>query len=92
MTIAVLILAAFVMLAMVLLYRLIPRDGCVILGWPGGGGFVFSRSGISLLRAPDYYFVNGFDHIEPYVTRLLASPATLRRRARIWIPCAGGMH
>lgn len=78
MKILMLIPAALGILALVVFYRLIPRKGSLIIGRPAGGGIVFSRRGISFLRAPDHYSVNGFDHIEPYVARLLASSASIK--------------
>ena len=39
---------------------------------PGGGTVTVSRDDIRLDPPPDRYPVNGFDHIESYVSRLLA--------------------
>lgn len=61
-------LAAVTLAAYLLLF---PRNSFINIKRPGGGIVTLSRTGVSFQPAPDHFGENGFDHIEPYVTRLL---------------------
>ena len=72
MKIALLIIVVLVVVAVVSYFLFFLRGAdFVILKKPGGGSVTFSRTGVSFEAAPDQYSINGFEHIEPYVTRLL---------------------
>ena len=71
MKIALLVFAALVIAAVVAYFRLFPRNTFSSFSRPSGGTVTFSRTGVSLEAAPDHFATNGFDHIEPYVSRLL---------------------
>jgi hypothetical protein len=71
MKIALLIFAALIIAAVVAFFLLFPRNTFISFSKPSGGSVTFSRTGVSLEAAPDHYAANGFDHIEPYVSRLL---------------------
>lgn len=45
----------------------------------------FSSTGVSFDSAPDHFATNGFDHIEPYVSRLL-EPATRLKSVHLFTP------
>ena len=62
-------LAATALAAYVLL---LPRNSFINIRRPGGGIVSFSRTGLSFQPAPDHFEKNAFDHLEPYVSRLLA--------------------
>jgi hypothetical protein len=69
MKIALLVFAALI-IAGVAYFLLLPRNTFIIFSRPSGGRVTFSRTGVSLEAAPDHFATNGFDHIEPYVSRL----------------------
>jgi hypothetical protein len=71
MKIALLVFVGVVVVAVVAYFLLFPRNTFVSLSRPSGGTVTFSRTGVSVEAAPDQYTTNGFDHIEPYVSRLL---------------------
>lgn len=71
MKIALLVFIGILVLAIVGYLLLFPRNTYISLSRPGGGTITFSRTGISLEAPPDHYAANGFDQIEPYVSRLL---------------------
>jgi hypothetical protein len=72
MKIALLVFVAVIVTAAVAYLVFFPRNSFFIISRPGGGGSVtLSRTGVSFEAAPDHYATNGFDHIEPYVSRLL---------------------
>jgi hypothetical protein len=73
MRIALLILCAVIVTAIVAYWISIPRNGFFIFSRPGGGSMTFSRTGVSFQSAPDHYASNGFDHLEPYISKLLAT-------------------
>ncbi len=52
-------------------FLLFPRNSFINIRRPGGGTVTLSRTGVSFQPAPDHFATNGFDHIEPYVSRLL---------------------
>lgn len=78
MKIALLILAAVIIAAVAAYFLLFPRNTLISFPRPGGGTVTFSRTGISLEAAPEHFATNGFDHIEPYVSRLLVSTNRFR--------------
>ena len=71
MKIALLVFVCVIAVAVVAYFLLFPRNTFISLSRPSGGTVTFSRTGVSLETAPDHYATNGFDHIEPYVSRLL---------------------
>ena len=71
MKIALLILFGVIVVAVIAYLLLFPRNTHISFYRPGGGTVTFSRTGVLLEAAPDHYATNGFDHIEPYVARLL---------------------
>src|SRR5438874_688043 len=71
MKIALLVFVGVIVVAVVAYFLLFPRNTFISFSRPGGGTVTFSRTGVSLEAAPDHYAANGFDHIEPYVSRLL---------------------
>jgi hypothetical protein len=72
MRIALLIVIVLVLVAVAAYFLFFPRNtDFVILSRPSGGTVTFSRTGVSFEAAPDHYSFNGFEHIEPYVTRFL---------------------
>jgi hypothetical protein len=72
MKVAVWVLAAMVMLAILGYWLLFPRDRFMILRGPSGASLTFESRSISYEPPPDHYSTNGFDHIETYVSKLLA--------------------
>ena len=60
-----------IVVAVVAYLLLFPRNTFISLSRPSGGTVTFSRTGMSVEAPPDHYATNGFDHIEPYVSRLL---------------------
>jgi len=71
MKIALLVFVALIIAAVIAYFLLFPRNTFISLSRPSGGTVTFSRTGVSFEAAPDHYTTNGFDHIEPYVSRLL---------------------
>ncbi len=71
MKIALLVFVGIIVVAVVAYFLLFPRNTFISFSRPIGGTVTFSRTGVSLEAAPDHYATNGFDHIEPYVARLL---------------------
>lgn len=71
MKIALLVIAGIVVIVVVAYIVFFPRDSFFIFKRSGGGSVTFSRTGVSFEAAPAHYATNGFDHIEPYVSRLL---------------------
>jgi hypothetical protein len=72
MKIAMLVFFALIIVVVIAYFLLFPRSTFISLSRPSGGTVTFSRTGVSFEAAPDHYATNGFDHIEPYVSRLLA--------------------
>jgi len=72
MKIALLIVVLLIVVALAAYFLFFPRDAdFIIFSKPGGGSVALSRTSVSFEAAPDHYAMNGFDHIDPYVTRLL---------------------
>jgi hypothetical protein len=71
MKIALLVLIGIVVMAVVAYVLFFPRDTFISFSRPDGGAVRFSSTGVSLEAAPDHYGTNGFDHLEPYIGRLL---------------------
>jgi hypothetical protein len=71
MKIALLIFVGVIVVAVVAYLLLFPRNTFISFSRASGGTVTFSQTGVSLEAAPDRYATNGFDHIEPYVSRLL---------------------
>jgi hypothetical protein len=71
MKIALLFLSSVIVVAVAAYFLLFPRDTFISFYEPSSGKVTFSSSGVSFESAPDHYAYNGFDHIEPYVARLL---------------------
>src|SRR5262245_7857109 len=74
-----------VLLSAAIYYLLFPRNSHFIFPRSDGSTVTFSRTGISFESAPDNYSKNGFDHIEPYVSRLL-KPSNHNRFVSIFTP------
>jgi hypothetical protein len=68
---ALLILGAVIVLGVVVYWIFFPRDSFFIFRRHGGGTVTFSRTRVSFESAPDHYASNGFDHLEPYISKLL---------------------
>lgn len=71
MKVALLVFAGVIVVAVVAYVLLFPRNTFIRVSRPNGGTVTLSRTAISIEAAPDHYATNGFDHIEPYVSRLL---------------------
>ncbi len=71
MKIALLVVVGIIAVAVVAYFLRFPRDTFISFSRPGGGTITFSRTGVSFEAAPDHYATNGFDRIEPCVSRLL---------------------
>jgi hypothetical protein len=71
MKITLLIFLCLIVAAVIAYFVFFPRDTFYTFSKPGGASVTFSRTGISIESAPDRYATNGFDHIQPYVSRLL---------------------
>lgn len=71
MKIILIALIGVIMVAGVAYFLLFPRNTFISFYRPSGGRVTFSRTGVSSEAAPDHYATNGFDHIEPYIARLL---------------------
>ena len=71
MKIALLVFAGVIVVAVVAYLLLFPRHTFISFSRPSGGTVTLSRTGVSFEAAPDHYATNGFDHVEPYVSRLL---------------------
>jgi len=71
MKIALLMFAALVIAAVVAYFLLFPRNTHISISRSSGGTVTFSRTGVSVEAALDHFATNGFDHIGPYVSRLL---------------------
>jgi hypothetical protein len=69
--IALLLFASVILAAVVAYLLFFPPNVFISFSRPSGGTVTFSRTGVSLEAPPDHYATNGFDHIEPYVSRLL---------------------
>ncbi len=80
-----LIVLAVVLAAAAAYFLLFPRNSFINIRRPGGGTVTFSRTGVSFEPAPDHFATNGFDHIEPYVSRLLV-PTNRFRLLHIFTP------
>lgn len=87
MKISLLILVGVIMVAAVAYFLLFPRDTYISFSRPSGGTVTFSRSGVSFAAAPEHFATNGFDHIEPYVARLLV-PTNRYKGLQIFTPTA----
>ena len=72
MRIVLIVLACLVAVAVVAYYLLVPPNTFITFTKPGGGTVTFSRTSVSFEAPPDHYAANGFDHLQPYVSRLLA--------------------
>ena len=68
---ALLVLVGVILVTVVAYFLLFPRNTFISFSRPGGNKITFSRTGISFEAAPNHYTTNGFDYIEPYVSRLL---------------------
>ena len=68
---ALLVFVSLIIAAVVAYFLLFPRNTFISFSRPSGGTVTFSRTGVSFEAAPDHYATNGFEHIEPYVSRLL---------------------
>ena len=66
-----LIAICLIFVAIATYYLLFPRTSFIIFPRSDGSTVTFSRTSISFESAPDHYATNGFDHIEPYFSRLL---------------------
>jgi hypothetical protein len=66
-------------------YLLVPANTFIIFRRTGGGTVSFSRQGIELQGPSDRYTAGGFDHIESYVSRLMA-PSRKKRFVGIFTP------
>src|SRR6266700_5003296 len=64
---------------------LVPANTFITFQRSGGGTVSFSRRGIELQGPPDRYSTDGFDHIESYVSRLMA-PSQKKRFVHIFTP------
>ena len=64
---------------------LVPANTFITFQRSGGGTVSFSRRGIELQGPPDRYPADGFDHIESYVSRLMA-PSRKKRFVHIFTP------
>lgn len=71
MKIALLLLVGVVLVAAIAYFLMFPRNTFISFARPRGGTVTFSRTGVSFEAAPDHYATNGFQHIQPYVARLL---------------------
>lgn len=71
MKIALLVFLCVIAVAVVAYLLLFPRNTHISFSRPSGGTVTFSRSGVSVEAAPDHFATNGFDHIDPYVSRLI---------------------
>ena len=70
MKIALLVFVCVIVVAVVSYLLLFPRNTHISFSRPSGGTVTFSRTGVSVEAAPDHFVTNGFDHIDPYVSRL----------------------
>jgi hypothetical protein len=73
-----LIVFGVIIVALATYYLLFPRNSFFIFPRSGGSAVTFSRTSLSFDSAPDHYATNGFDHIQPYVSRLLTPSKRLR--------------
>jgi hypothetical protein len=72
MKVALIVFIALILAGVAAYFLFFPRNAdFVIFRRPSGGTITFSRTGVSFEAAPDHYATNGFEKIEPYVTRLL---------------------
>jgi hypothetical protein len=72
MKIALLVFVGVIVMAVVAYRRFFPPNMFLNFSSRRCGTVTFSRTGVSFKAPPDHYATNGFDHIEPYVSRLLA--------------------
>jgi hypothetical protein len=89
MKIALLVFAGVIAIAIIAYYFLFPGKSLIIISRPGGGSVTFSRTSVSLDSAPDHYSTNGFDHIEPYISRFLVPSPGFKS---LGISTPDGMH
>ena len=82
---ALLVLFVLIILAAIAYFVFFPRNTFITLSRSGGSTVTFSRTGVSLEAAPDHYATNGFEHIEPYVSRLLV-PSSRFKFLHIFTP------
>ena len=73
-----LIVVGLILLAALTYYFLFPRNSAFIFPRSDGSTLTVSRTGISFESAPDYYATKAFDHIQPYIVRLLKPSDHLR--------------
>src|SRR5208337_3487490 len=85
MKMALLVFAGVILVALVAYFLFFPGNVFINVSPNGGGTLTFSRTGVSFEAAPDHYATNGFDHIEPYVSRLLV-PTNRFKFLRIFTP------
>ncbi len=79
-------LAILVVVAGAVAYLLlVPANTFIIFRRPGGGTVSFSRTEIEFQGPPDHYTADAFDHIESYVSRLMA-PSRKKRFVNIFTP------
>lgn len=72
MKITLLVIAIVIVVAVGAYFLLFPRNTLISFYKSNGSAVTFSDTGVSFEAAPDHYATNGFDHIEPYVSRLFA--------------------
>jgi hypothetical protein len=89
MKVVLLVLLGAIVLALAAYFFLFLNNGFVILRRSNGGSIVFQRTSISLEPPPDHYTTDAFDHIESYVSRLLA-PSGRFKSVSIFTP--NGQH
>lgn len=82
---AVLIALGIAVAAAAAYFLLFPHNLLIITRRSGGSTVTLSRTGVSFEPAPDHFATNGFDHIEPYVSRLLV-PTNRFRSLHIFTP------
>jgi hypothetical protein len=85
MKIVLLVLLGVVGVALLAYFLLFPRNSFFSFYRPSGRIITFSQTGVSFQPAPDHYATNGFDHLEPYVSRLLI-PAKRLKFLHIFTP------
>jgi|SRR5687767_9943119 len=71
MRIVLLLFLGLVISAVIAYFKFIPSNTFVSVVKDDGCTVTFSRGGVSFEAAPDHFATNGFDHLEPYIARLL---------------------
>jgi hypothetical protein len=71
----VVIIALLLLAAAIVAYCLfVPKNTFIFFPRAGGGSVVLSRWRIEFEKPPDHYAAGAFDHIDSYVSRLMAEP------------------